>query len=513
MSPSDFEKILNEWSEDLSKTIKLSLSANKKVYIIALSRKMPRFFKWYLKNASSDDTNGLVRLLRDERVELTTEYAIPVIFGRNTEKLSDKVKGIIADDVILFGATVNRVSLAWMSMTGTTPDVSSVFRSDRGVLASRLENMRLLSMDRIPLKDMDDPIKMISGRIMRSSLPVDIEYPILYLDRPYNEVKDYIKNRKPDGWTIYDIKSSLIDDAEESCTILLDGGRFNGFDNDFAKVRLFKADNGCCLELIAPNTLRVDSLKDSGLFGLSDNREYIEAWSEIFKAVSVDADYTAMNWMGSSSLLASSLNESKLNTLNVWANYLLALSTFMPHFDNFIPEGARPDVDVNDLSLILGKEYADRVKPLIDSIINGKLTCKVSRPVVVLPFYVNPADKKELYLEKITSVLDPRASIEDNLDNLFGVSYYASPIFDDMSKASILSHHSFGESYESLDSHLRRIHYNVDNKVVRIHSWIDLRIDESRIAPKYEMVTGSDGEVYFRRFFLCGSLSPVKHVS
>ena len=74
-----------------------------------------------------------------------------------------------------------------------------------------------------------------------------------------------------------------------------------------------------------------------------------------------------------------------------------------------------------------------------------------------------------------------------------------------MSKKKLTGHHCIGESFESL---IQRIGYKhpEDNELFKkINHWVDIKIDECKLAPKYEIVIGSDNQRYFRRFFLCGS--------
>ena len=106
MDKIKFNQALDLWSESLSKQIRFGVSSGKKVYVIALSRKMPRFFDWLQKSVKKQTIKSpqvveLCKLLSSEEVEVTTEYAIPLILGGYSEFPKDKIAGIIADDVII----------------------------------------------------------------------------------------------------------------------------------------------------------------------------------------------------------------------------------------------------------------------------------------------------------------------------------------------------------------------------------------------------------------------------
>lgn len=509
MSPDKFGKIVNDWSINLSNRIERSLKADRKVVIIALSRKMPRFFDWLMLHAFSEETLRLVTLLMDKRVEVTTEYAIPVLTGDTTHQ-SQPIDGIVADDVVIFGATANRVCLEWQAHTGVIPYFTTLVRSDKGKLSGLFESSATAILPMMSLGDLEEAFHHISKCIMKTSLPVDMEYPIVHVDLPYEEIKEHVIKNNVSGCPIMIVKSDMVNDCPESFTVVFEDEAAQGYNNDFVKARFFKKIDGCCIEIIAPNAIKRDSLLDREKFPSSDCPQYNEAWTMVFDAVSPGVGF---GWRGveNSDLLFNVFSNSKLGVMNVWANYLFSLSIFSRHKDSLIPSGVKYDLKAEDIALITGLEMAQRLKPVLDNITRLNRSCTVEKIDVALPFYINPSKSKDKYFEMLASAIDPDASLERNLDNLFSVSHFTSPVFANIRETDLLGHHNFGETYDSIASHVRRVHHSDSEMALKIHSWIDRRIDESRIAPKYELVTGSDGNVYYRRFFLCGSNSMPFH--
>lgn len=510
MEPSDFLEILNQWSLALSNQITTFRKANKKVYIIALSRKMPRFFDWLAKSIPSTEVRLLLDVIKKEEVEITTEYAIPLIF-EESERKNVKVAGIIADDVIIFGATANKVGSIWKAFFQEYPYLLALYRSNQANLIISLENDYSIKMKRTTLTQLKDIIGYISEKILSSSLPVDMEYPLIHLNKPYLEVKNYIMSNIPSNWIKYTVKSQMIENASESLSIVLEDSKKDGYTNDFAKIRLFDKGKDCCLEIIAPSAIKLTDLYSSQLFSREsdDNAvNYNSAWQSIFISYGKDLESLKSRWKTTEKdnrTDESAVYSSFISLLIVWAEYLYSLAAFVKNYDLIVPTDSSCKIDSNDLNLILGKSKALNIKSHLDEIITKKSFIVTYFSQAALPDYVNPRQMRDLYLKNVASALKPGTSVNSNLDLLFNVSHFSSLIISLISKRDRFGHHCFGETYESILHRLNLYHYDDSNVLAKVNEWIDLRIDESRIAPKYEIVMGSDNTPYFRRFFLAGS--------
>lgn len=511
MNIKEFNDTLEQWSKSLAKQIRFCKSLGKRVYVIALSRKMPRFFDW-LQKAVEDQTIklpnvvDLCKLLRSDGVEITTEYAIPLIFGGYSKSHKDQLAGIIADDVIIWGATLQRISMQWWAFSGEVPYVIALFRGMNSVIVSILESNSTITMPSLGNEELEEALDIISRKIHSTSLPIDIEYPLIYSNASYEIVKEYIIKNCPPEWISYEVKSESYKDLSESTSVLLLNCKTDGYTNDHAKIRLFKKATGCCIEMIAPSYVNVLKLKDRKLFDGGDdanNNLYTKAWQSVFDVLHIGKDDG--NNLFTTIVQNDQMNQAIFSLLIIWAEYLYCLSVFTKNCHFFFPKETFFNIHEDDLAIILGKNIANIVFDEITSIITKKIIYKPAFEPITLQEYVNPEELRDIYLRRLATELKDEASVDENLDTLYKISHFSSDIYRSMSKKKLTGHHCIGESFESL---IQRIGYKhpEDNELFKkINHWVDIKIDECKLAPKYEIVIGSDNQRYFRRFFLCGS--------
>lgn len=371
-----FQIVINRWSESLSKQVAIYREANRKVYIIALSRKMPRFFDWLEKEVSTPEVNRLLKDLKSNDVEIITEYAVPLILDNHPV---DDIRpgGIIADDAIIFGATANKVAMQWLSLSGEVPILSALFRSDRGIISKTFESEYSIGMSRMSFDNLSKNMTEISRNIIASSLPVDMEYPIIHIRKSYEEVKDFIKKSIPSEWRSYTVESSVNEISNESFTVLLGDGVNDGYTNDFAKVRLFKQKDECCIEIISPTTIRVDSLYDSKLFlnRTKPDDAYNELWKYVHDKLFATNDSIEKYSKDDTTSLSRNANHALLSTLTIWAEYLISFSTFIRYKKYLLPDANDMHIDETDLRLILGEISA---KYAIEKLRTINYTCHLN---------------------------------------------------------------------------------------------------------------------------------------
>ena len=494
----------------MTKQIESCKNSGKRVYVIALSRKMPRFFDWLKKSVekqtiTSSKVIKLCELLNSDGVEVTTEYAIPLLFGGYLKSPKGNIAGIIADDVIIFGATLQRVSMQWWAFSGEIPYVIALFRGGYSVIASMLESDSTIAMEPLESKGLEAVLDMISCNIHSTSLPIDIEYPLIYSELPYESVKAYIMEKCPSEWISYDVKSESYKDSSESFSVLLINGRNEGYTNDHAKIRLFKKSSGCCLEMIAPSYINVLKLKNKELFNFGDDINdcvYTKVWQYVFNALHIDEGDENTIF---TTIQNHQVNQAILSSLIIWAEYLYCLSAFVRNRFKFFPEDSNFNIHKEDLVMILGENAGNIVFNEITSIIKGNKFFQPTFEPITLQEYVNPENLRDVYLRKLAAILKEGVSVSANLDALYSISHFSGEICKSMSQKDLIGHHCIGESFESLKQRIEYKHPGENGLLTEINKWVDVRIDECRLAPKYEIVKGSDNQRYFRRFLLCGS--------
>lgn len=501
-SGNDLNAIVNQWIANLLSKIDKLLKANRRVCLIALSRKMPRFFDWLRRRPEGIDVDGLLEILKNPSVELTTEYAIPLIFNPKSRTNRENTTGIIIDDVVISGSTSCTVALEWDAASGRMPDFSTIFRCREATLFPALERDLPLDVPRMGYLQIIPYLKEISVRLIMSSLPIDIEYPIIHVQAPYGNLKRFIEEKCPD-WKTYTVKSDLSDKVQESFTILLEDEKSHNYTNDFAKARLFPHDEESRLEIIAPNALCISNPDD--YFNFSDN-EYIQLWSDVWHLImesSVAPRLESSTASVSESTLSVFFGQRKIMSLIVWTNYLMSLSSFIRNRRLLLPETVNVSVSVNDLSLILGSEVASDIVGRVNALIQRGIASESKRTRVTLPSYAISPELRKIYFQKVVEALKPEDDIASNLDSIFKITHFNGEL--KTVRGIGTSHNCVGESYESLMAHLLNFYYDDPEREVKVHRWMDQRIDESRITPKYEPVVGSDNKVYYRRFFFTGT--------
>lgn len=511
-------KEIETWSKFLLTQIAIYRKVNRKVYIIALSRKMPRFFDWLEKEMHNiPGVSDLFEEMKRSDVEVITEYAMPLIIDRCQINGSKPPVGIIADDAIIFGATANKIAMQWFALSGEIPILTALFRSDRGIISKTLESEYSMGMSRTSFTTLADNMNEISKCIMSSSLPVDMEYPIIHIRKSYDEVKESISKSNISKRGEYPVSSSVGDIHNESFTVLLEDCDNGSHCHDFSKIRLFKRKDECCIEIISPISIRVDSLLDKDLFLDKDNPddEYNKLWRHVYNKVLSINDSESIDNSNEDNVVALRVhaNKARLLTLIIWAEYLISFSTYIRYKRSLSFEADDMYIDKADLRLILGETLAEYAVDRLNSIdYPCHLNVLKSTGVVFEEYYTNSPDLRQTYIRDIAKALSHDKTLRNNLDALFMVSHYSGNLLTKIPAYDLFGHHCFGESYDSLINHLKG--YNdeksgdnneVMDKLVQMHQWIDMRIDESRISPKYEFVDGSDRCLYARRFFLCGT--------
>lgn len=512
----DFIDEVNKWCVSLSAEIEKSIAAGKKVYIIALSRKTPRFFEWLFEwlfqNGDSDAANQLVSLLKNPGVELTTEYAIPIIFSEYEDGFSSafpNYDGIIVDDAIIFGATANRVCMEWAGASGRAPKYASIVRSSIGKIANLFIEKDINKTQALELEELKRPLHEISKCILKSSLPVDMEFPILHIKIPYGKIKDYMEQSADPSWRRYSLKSDLIEDSKESFTLMLDGEKFgSSHGRDFAKVRVFDKGEETVIEALSPYSLAIEDLHAKDFFGEESYDAIMRLVIEYVDAARLSPEISENEFSPYLINILNRYNARRRSTLIVWMNYLLSLSVFVKNMGCLVPKGVEARIDEGDVRLILGSNLAGRVTSLLNNILSEKIVAEEPADLrAALPIYKNPPELYDSYSFNVSGALSFNGNVDKNLDELFSESYFCAPLFEKMEQKEQSGHHVIGETYDSLKVHLNMNHYDDPDLEEKIHRWIDRRIDECRISPKYEVVIGSDHREYSRRFFLCGSNS------
>lgn len=470
-----YKKYIHEWYSGFKKLVNNILESGKILYIIAISRKMPRFFSWMRKNEASYGVEGLGALL--DKTEYTTEHAIPFIFN---ERQQSDCEVIIVDDSMVYGNTMRKVSDDVIAFTGGKLPYISVIVSGKEVNLNLIRNRGCHMPNITSNTEVSHWMDYVSRCNAASELPVDVEFPIVHLKNYSKE--EYRKNFKSRFSEVnrYELNHHK---TIESLNAILDTEIVELTAMDFAKLRCFFVEDEIRLVVISPLGVKQDSLNGDSPF--TDER-MSRIWAKITDT-------------------AIKKNTSRsANSLVVMLNYLHSLNTFRRNWDSILPpDWTDLSLEVSDLMLLVGKRLAeclvhDMAAYLIQEYRESYTVERTGLPSVYVPKELETPYKTQRYI--IAAKERGGRNVNIVLSNLFNQSRYDKSILGQNVSLFHRMHSSFFESFDSLKELVHSV-FDVENLNKEINKSVDSLIDAGKIIPKYIPVVNYQGELYWRRYF------------
>lgn len=492
---------IDRWTTYLNKMIEARLALGKDVAVIALSRKMPRLLECMRMCIDSQSVQTLFAHLGSSRVHLMTEYGILPFAAKREESQLRKVEGIIIDDAIIRGTTVNRVGVEWFAVTGEFPKIHPIYRLGWERIIKFLQDSEI-SASKTSYDEFNSREEEISSLIERIALPLDMEYPLIYLNCPYEDIKRHILNRIPANWARYTVGDG---EARESFSVVLEDEKLGLYTNDFAKVRLFKSRTGeGILEVIAPQSFEMQDFLSSPMF----QHPIYSLLCAVVVQTLASVKQVMMEDLRLKEVAKSISVQRNAKTIVVWVNYLLSLACMVRNYDKFIPKDALPDIKKSDVAMIIGDDLSNEWTSTMNDILWDKLKSDRKASLVAVPSIYRFPQTQDAHQLAVTAAMQPDYKVMENLDAIMGVSHYSQPLAKLAGENTLFSHSQYGETIDSLRRLLMRFHNPGPDLDREIHRWLDARIDSGCIVPRYEFVKGSDGKTYARRFFMTGTDLP-----
>lgn len=488
-----WEPRIKTWWDHLMIQIKGIREKNKRPVLIALSRKMPRFMSW-LKSPCAD-ANIDSSILND--IELTTELALPFMFSHiNTEK----IEFIIVDDIIIHGASLKSVANDLKSLTGLKPHISCICLHQKAVIPDTVDIEDTLHLKRLTQDEVDSFVYYIANIVETYQLPIDLEFPIfnatgLDVDEIWKKL-DLI--RKSDKI----INTYALGPQNEKLCFMPQSSISDKYDYDFKKLRFYykkSGSNSIALEVFAPSIFSEYTLVGSDI-ELFEDKEFQNIWNKTTAEIRKRILEFATSDL---SVIRTNTRINYIRSLCVWANYLLSLSFFIDtQKDDDLSLSKVINVfhlDKDNLSLLLGKKLCEDILEDLQFLIDNNLSVssmqRINSPI---PESFAPADfKAKMEVEKGRLLIDSK-SPEEILKGIFQFQHYANPEFAHPQFA--FDRIFFGETYTSLE-HALFPFYQEEKYIIEMNKWIDEKIDQGCIVPKYERLTSSSGAVLWRRCF------------
>lgn len=508
-------KIFQYWYNDITKFIKNTIDNSSRVVIIALSRKMPRLITWALKEVLSESqVEYFLSLIHNPRCIYTTEHAIPFIFSQDDIKDTEV---LILDDMIVTGETIQSVSDEICELIGRKPNYLSLYayakNQGKGVgfstIGTNISEELPKQFNNIGVAR--NIMREFSKVIESTQLPIDMEFPILRInaENSYDDIFDQISNelrtKQPEA-RCYTHKST---EQKVDFTQLIEKDINRLFNNDFAKLRLFRSDREVRLVCYAPNILSDEQIMDATLFA---NEKYSLLWKNLLEnnIISDPVKGRYDHIISEEDILRHKLSLRLHKSLIVFANYIFSLSMMIrqkPYYmEVLLNSKYKVELHKDDLALLIGPHLAGQYIDPLNKLFKDSITSDSLHKEIDLPELLATTNVISEYNFISTSAIFNASTIEEAINKIFAAAYRVCSDFKEHSDSSIKGEYIM-ESFQSLYNKPSILFQGPDAEK-EINKIIDRLVDKGFIVPIYERVKNENNSFYWRRFFRATHTAP-----
>ena len=483
------------------------------IIVIVMSRKMVRLLDWIL---ASDNTIEIP-------FPIITEHAIPFCFPLYKDK-----QMVVLDDSIFYGATLHNIRqvLQWCNGTNCKIKFYPIVARNKDAakeLGINNEDTFFISEEDVPLYTYTNSMCILS-----QNYPMEVEFPILTFQK---------EDASPN--TIYNIESVLENHFNNSHVYTVshklyskDKGNYNlpnytvllkpkgdSYSYDFAKLRIYVNGNIIMVVPIAPIVLSNDILNTEAL-SIFQETGLQSLWDDVIMPLrNTQEEISSITTSIESEEMKKEYSLRKNKSLAVWANYLASFSKLLEYkkeldgFLNKIGYKSTPSLNKSDISNLIGmsdiKGYP--IIKLLSELYVGHNFEHIHKPRNGSYHWDNyiplPSEYEEIYQKRNSVVWSKCKSITQALSYMVSNQYYyVNKAFNEFSPKRI-EKSRYGVTFPYLQTELCNYGEERDNEkqLLIIHHWIDKKIDEGTVIPKFEQRYQDDlGTYYWRRYFKCG---------
>lgn len=481
------------------------------IIVIVMSRKMVRLLDWIL---ASDDSIEIP-------FPVITEHAIPFYFPKYQNK-----QIVVLDDSMYYGATLHNIRqvLQWCNGTDTNIKFFPIVARNR----KAAKELGIKSIDTYNIAEKDVPLYTYINATCMLSLnsPMEVEYPILSFEREEANNKDVsdielVLKKHFKNCEVYPVTHQLYSKKKDynlsNYTVLLKPSG-DSYSYDFAKFRIYLDTKLLKIVPIAPIVLSNDVL-NSDVLSIFQESDFQELWDGIKRCL---CDIQDIPFYMSTSERVEMVKEYELRknkSLAVWANYLASYSKLLEYrnelnrFLNEIGFISLPTFDKQDISILIGHSEFNggSISNMLSDLyyeFDLNLIHKPRNNSYKWDSYIQlPLEYEEIYQKRNVAVWSKCKSITQALSYMISNQhYYVNKAFNELSPKRI-EKSRFGVTFPYLLTELCNYGEERDkNKLLLyIHHWIDKKIDEGTVVPKFEQRYQKDTDTYYwRRYFKSG---------
>lgn len=483
-SDAEFRDIILDWIDIFSPWLIEQQEHGKEVLLVVISRKMPRFLNSILNDTEISNKRKEFKNLINN-CEIVTELALPFL---SKWKNNPRASVALIDDTIAFGNTISKVFNEIEMHLGVSPKVSAPCAWTMSLSYCFQIKNPLIGHKAILSDKVIEWLRYVEKTNLCSSLPIDVEFPIIgfSLDSKYETI-DKLSHQVYENVgesQSYEVDHSKITGNKDcnSITVLVDSDKKSESGFDISKFRIFGIPKHPHVTVYCSRPMIRLRLKSPDLFKVGN---YGSVWQMIINAYHQEES-----------------NDSK--SLMVMASYLYSVSSFNRNRQMVFRGIEANDFSVSefDLQLLCGKILAEKITPLIQTIIDGYESFEPEASNGRTPMVIAPDNIASIYnIMKLKIAMDAkRKSAEDVLSEISKLSAFPDGPFTEKLPGLRLRRTYILETFDSLQKILKESKF-CNNPIIDSNRWIDRQIDRGKIVPKFKMVRSSNEYIMWRRYF------------
>ncbi len=524
-STDNLEKVIADGMHTLLDEVEAIRNRNNYPLLLAVSRRVPHVIFWYKYTQASEKEREAL-----DKLEIITEIALPFLQYHDQK---ENLEILIIDDIVFSGKTLNYIIDLTRDITGIQCPKAFVFfyYDDFENILEWAEENKVTATYKYSDTE-HKAIREFISTIIAVTLPIDVSYPLFYMegkeapidfkafgtsafkDEKAIEIDNYqLKITYKTDLSTGPVQKVKKGDSQVSYTSLLPSELSNSLNNDFAKIRVYDRLGETVIMSYAPNILADSVLRDINLF---ECKEYREIWNIVLASVSENLFESVSPFDNNAIVKERRSNRTSRSLVSV-ANYLYSISSF----NRVLREDTSPKtynyvIKEKDLTLIIGKELAEKIIPLLQNIITNRLVSPKTHKKVTVESVFIPEDYYTEYTVSKYTIIDDEIDTDDEIDqldsNLKAIFNNARQKSTELPALTIeeMEYEVEGimESFESIEKALMVKDYE---RKVEINKWVDRKIDEGELVSRYAYTYDFSGNKYWRRFFRKTSLEQSNH--
>lgn len=451
-------------------------------YIVALSRKGPRLLEYLFGDRLS-------------QYHVVTEYALPFLFKKLSDNQEKQYKIMIVDDAIYFGSTlggVYREILAYKDMYNIDMRVSAytAIKSDNAPIISGLN---IICDYTVSSGYSHFFAKNVMAVIRGLHTSMEVDFPrICYsmankvdIDKLYELLQTYYPLR------VY----KVINKENASVNILLkpvQGSFFN-------KIRIFVEGSNIHVITMTPRVIvdREDVLEHLFVYA---NEPLPVFWNQLIK-----------NCLGDLKAYRSEVIRSVKKVLVALADYLYSFNSFLGERsvieDLLVAQAGgiiRSSIRIEDVGYLIGnKQLSESFCDILNVFLHNRANNLIDYRINLIKFsekeiyeslnFPEKEEREALFLHNMHMIRNSK-SMTQALSAMF---FNQTLLIERWSRKKELCNYDrlhFGYTFQSISNLLKQYarYEQTSDDLIRMHAWIDKRIDHGCIVPQY-IIDGNKG--------------------